>query len=88
MADSSKNKKADTANAEIKAGDPLFTLHHAQAETELAKNNGGLGPTTNVYVTNDEEENIDGSIAPIDSQGFTRGEEESGVIGSNAGDHK
>lgn len=88
MADSSKNKKADTAKTENQTGDPLFTLHHAQAEAELAKHNGGLGPTTNVYVTNDEEENIDEAIAPIDSQGFTRGEEEPGVIGSNAGDHK
>jgi hypothetical protein len=91
MADSSKNnknKKADTTNAEIKVGDPLFNLHHAQAEAELAKHNGGLGPTTNVYVTNEEEENIDEAIAPIDSQGFTRGEDEPNVIGSNAGDHK
>ncbi|MGY3088837.1 hypothetical protein ACVWYF_001877 [Hymenobacter sp. UYAg731] len=88
MADSSKNKKADNANAEIQTGDPLFNLHHAQAESELAKHNGGLGPTTNVYVTNDEEENIDEASAPIDSQGFTRGADEPGITGSNAGDHK
>lgn len=88
MADSSKNKKADTANTEIPTGDPLFTLHHAQAEAELAKHNGGLGPTTNIYVTNDEEENINEASAPIDSQGFTRGEDEAGSIGSNAGAHK
>ena len=81
-------KKSDGDKSEIKTGDPLFNLHHAQAEAELAKHNGGLGPTTNVYVTNDEEESIDESIAPRDSQGFTRGEEEPGVIGSNAGDHK
>ena len=88
MADSSKNKKADNAKPEIQTGDPLFTLHHAQAEAELAKHNGGLGPTTNVYVTNDEEEDIDKASAPIDSQGFTRGEDEPGIIGSSAGDHK
>ncbi|OGX88780.1 hypothetical protein BEN47_08535 [Hymenobacter lapidarius] len=87
MANSSKKSDADKKE-EIKTGDPLFTLHHAQAEAELAKNNGGLGPTTNVYVTDQEEENIDASIAPRDSQGFTRGEEEPGVIGSNAGGHK
>ena len=89
MADSTPKKKPATDSPEIKAGDPLFTLHHAQAEAELAKHNGGLGPTTNVYVTSEEEEeNIDESIAPIDSQGFTRGAEEPGIIGSNAGDHK
>ena len=81
-------KKSDADKEEIKTGDPLFTLHHAQAEAELAKHNGGLGPTTNVYVTNQEEENIDEAIAPRDSQGFTRGEDEPGVIGSNAGGHK
>ena len=82
-------KKPDAGKKEeIKTGDPLFTLHHAKAEVELAKHNGGLGPTTNVYTTNQEEENIHESIAPRDSQGFTRGEEEPGVIGSNAGGHK
>jgi hypothetical protein len=87
MANSPKKSDVDKKE-EIKTGDPLFTLHHAQAEAELAKKNGGLGPTTNVYVTDQEEENIDESIAPRDSQGFTRGEEEPGVIGSNAGGHK
>ena len=81
-------KKSDADKSEIKTGDPLFNLHHAQAEAELAKHNGGLGPTTNVYITSDEEESIDASIAPRDSQGFTRGEEEPGIIGSKAGDHK
>lgn len=81
-------KKSDADKSDIKTGDPLFNLHHAQAEAELAKHNGGLGPTTNVYITSDEEENIDASIAPRDSQGFTRGAEEPGVIGSNAGDHR
>jgi hypothetical protein len=68
-------------------GDPLFNLHHAQAEAELAKNTGGLGPTTNVYVSSEEEEDIDAATAPRDSQGFQRGENQSDTIGSSAGDH-
>ncbi|MET4074931.1 hypothetical protein [Hymenobacter sp. UYCo722] len=68
-------------------GDPLFTLHHAQAEAELAKTTGGLGPTTNEYVSSDEEANIDEAMAPRDSQGFVRGENDPDIIGSNAGDH-
>jgi len=71
-----------------KEGDPLFNLHHAQAEADLAEKNGGLGPTTNEYMTEDEQDNVDGSIAPRDSQGFIRGQEDSDVIGSNAGGHK
>ena len=69
-------------------GDPLLTLHFAQAEAALAEKNGGLGPTTNVYVTNEEEANIDEAMVPRDSQGFVRGEDNPDVIGSNAGGHK
>ncbi|MBC6610734.1 MULTISPECIES: hypothetical protein [Hymenobacter] len=82
-------KKNNQAKTDLpKEGDPLFNLHHAQAEAELAKKNGGLGPTTNEYMTEDEQDNVDASIAPRDSQGFVRGQDDSDVIGSNAGDHK
>ncbi|AIZ64510.1 hypothetical protein PK28_14030 [Hymenobacter sp. DG25B] len=77
-----QSKKPDTP----KPGDPLFNLKHAQAEAELAEKTGGLGPVTNVYLTTEEEDNID--EGPRDSQGFRRGETEPPVIGSNAGDHK
>ena len=68
-------------------GDPLFNLHHAEAEAELAKTTGGLGPTTNEYTTSDEEADTDAAIAPRDSQGFVRGENPANESGSNAGDH-
>jgi hypothetical protein len=84
MATNSK-KPADKAPA---LGDPLFNLHHAEAEAELAKTTGGLGPITNEYVSSDEEADIDEAIAPRDSQGFVRGENASNVSGSSAGDHK
>ena len=88
MATTPQKKNSENKAPEPQPGDPLFTLHHAQAEAALAEKNGGLGPTTNVYVTNEEEENIDEATAPRDSQGFRRGESDSDLIGSNAGDHK
>jgi hypothetical protein len=84
MATNSK-KPADKAPI---AGDPLFNLHHAEAEAELAKTTGGLGPTTNEYISSDEEAAIDEAIAPRDSQGFVRGENAANTVGSSAGDHK
>ena len=84
MATNSKNS-ADKAPT---TGDPLFNLHHAEAEAELAKTTGGLGPTTNEYVSSDEDADIDDATAPRDSQGFVRGENSSNVTGSSAGDHK
>lgn len=69
-------------------GDPLFNLHHAEAEAELAKTTGGLGPTTNEYVSSDEEAAIDDATAPRDSQGSIRGAAGANVTGSSAGDHK
>ena len=84
MATNSK-KPADKAPA---SGDPLFNLHHAEAEAELARTTGGLGPTTNEYVSSDEDADIDAATAPRDSQGFVRGENDADVTGSSAGDHK
>ena len=69
-------------------GDPLFNLHHAEAEAELAKTTGGLGPTTNEYVSSDEKADIDDAIAPRDSQGFVRGENSTNTTGSSASAHK
>ena len=69
-------------------GDPLFNLHHAEAEAELAKTTGGLGPTTNEDLSSDEEAAIDDATAPRDSQGSVRGASNTNATGSNAGDHK
>ena len=81
------NSKKPTEKAPT-VSDPLFNLHHAEAEAELAKTTGGLGPTTNEYVSSDEEADIDEAIAPRDSQGFVRGENSANATGSSAGDHK
>lgn len=78
--------KPQTKPATPKEGDPLFNLKHAEAEADLAKKNGGLGPTTNVYMTEDEESNIDDG--PRDSQGTRRGEQNPAREGSNAGTHQ
>lgn len=85
MAANSK-KTADKAPSPL-VGDPLFNLHHAQAEAELARTTGGLGPTTNEYISTDEEADIASATAPRDSQGFMRGENTTNILGSSAGDH-
>ena len=85
MAANSKKPPAKTITPQV--GDPLFNLHHAQAEAELARTTGGLGPVTNEYVSSDEETDIDNATAPRDSQGFMRGENATNIIGSSAGDH-
>ncbi|GAB3235761.1 hypothetical protein GCM10027346_25750 [Hymenobacter seoulensis] len=71
--------------AQPQEGDPLFNLKHAQAEMELAQKTGGLGPTSNVYITNDEDEALD--EGPRDKQGFRRGESSGPETGSTAGSH-
>ncbi|SNR40796.1 hypothetical protein [Hymenobacter mucosus] len=80
MAQQPKNQ-----NAQPQPGDPLFNLKHAQAESELAQQTGGLGPTTNVYTTNDEDEALD--EGPRDKQGTRRGESGTTETGSTAGRH-
>lgn len=80
MANQSKNQSAQN-----QPGDPLFNLKHAQAESELAQNTGGLGPITNVYVTNDEDEALD--EGPRDKQGNRRGANDGPEAGSTAGSH-
>ncbi|SDX92470.1 hypothetical protein SAMN04488069_104159 [Hymenobacter psychrophilus] len=77
------NKQPDKAPQE---GDPLFNLKHAEAESALVEKNGGLGPVTNVYMTEAEESDIDNG--PRDSQGTRRGEQNPSREGSNAGTHQ
>ncbi|UYZ63281.1 hypothetical protein [Hymenobacter weizhouensis] len=80
------NQEKKQAAAPQQTGDPLFNLKHAQAEAELAQQTGGLGPTTNVYITTDEEDAMDDG--PRDKQGHRRGEAEGPETGSTAGSHK
>lgn len=82
MANSQKN--TDTQNTNGNAGDPLFNLKHAQAESELQQQTGGLGPITNEYISTDEDQELD--EGPRDSQGLRRGESPD-VTGSTAGRH-
>ena len=69
------------------ADDSLLNLKFAQAEADLAAKNGGLGPTTNVYVTDEEDSEITQGEGPVDSQGQRRGETDPADQGSNAGSH-
>ncbi|MFD1468318.1 hypothetical protein ACFQ48_08785 [Hymenobacter caeli] len=69
------------------AADPLFNLKHAQAEADLAAKTNGLGPTTNEYVSSDEDDEIAGAEGPRDSQGQRRGENDEIVKGDAAGSH-
>ena len=82
MAQSPSNSKQDTNQNDH---DPLFNLKHAQAEADLVQNIQGLGPTTNEYVSTDEDTEID--EGPRDSQGQRRGETNSTDEGSTAGRH-
>jgi hypothetical protein len=82
MAQPNSKSKQNATNEEH---DPLFNLKHAEAEADLAKNTGGLGPVTNEYVTTDEDSEID--EGPRDSQGQRRGETDPTDEGSTAGRH-
>ncbi|GAA4375388.1 hypothetical protein [Hymenobacter koreensis] len=79
------NQKASNQNKEQQPSDPLFNLKHAQVEAELEKQTGGLGPTTNVYMSTDEDGELD--EGPRDSQGQRRGEPDQNITGSTAGKH-
>ncbi|MBT9391646.1 hypothetical protein KLP40_00610 [Hymenobacter sp. NST-14] len=80
MATQSKNPNNQPA-----PGDPLFNLKHAEAEAALSEKTGGLGPTTNVYTTSEEDAALD--EGPRDKQGFRRGESAGPNEGSTAGSH-
>ncbi|RAK65283.1 hypothetical protein [Hymenobacter edaphi] len=83
MANSQKNSANQNTNGT--SGDPLFNLKHAQAESELEQQTGGLGPLTNEYISTDEDAELD--EGPRDSQGLRRGESADNIIGSTAGKH-
>ena len=78
-------KSKPTQNSASNEHDPLFNLKHAQAEADLVQNIQGLGPTTNEYVSTDEDTEID--EGPRDSQGQRRGETNPTDEGSTAGRH-
>ncbi|KAA9338299.1 hypothetical protein F0P96_05525 [Hymenobacter busanensis] len=79
------NQKSTNQNTQ-QPGDPLFNLKHAQVEAELQQQTGGLGPTTNEYMSTDEDGELD--EGPRDSQGQRRGENDSAnITGSTAGKH-
>ncbi|RZK27484.1 MAG: hypothetical protein EOO57_22695 [Hymenobacter sp.] len=69
------------------ADDSLLNLKFAEAEADLAQKTGGLGPTTNVYVSSDEDDEITAAEGPVDSQGQRRGETNPTDEGSTAGSH-
>lgn len=83
MANQPKNQS--NQNQDPQPGDPLFNLKHAQAESELSSQTGGLGPTSNVYTSTDEDGELD--EGPRDKQGLRRGETPP-TDGSAAGSHK
>ena len=67
--------------------DSLLNLKFAQAEADLAAKTGGLGPTTNVYVSSDEDDEITAGEGPVDKQGQRRGVTDPTDEGSTAGSH-
>jgi hypothetical protein len=82
MAQDKKNTAPDAS-----ADDSLLNLKFAQAEADLAQKTGGLGPTTNEYVTSDEDDEITRAEGPVDSQGQRRGVTDPTDEGSTAGSH-
>ncbi len=69
------------------ADDSLLNLKFAQAEADLTQKTGGLGPTSNEYVTSDEDDEITAAEGPVDSQGQRRGVTDPTDAGSTAGAH-
>ncbi len=74
------NQKKNQSSAAPQPGDPLFTLHHAEAEAELARQNPvamttrGLSPNDSGLVSGATDADLtDGLNGPIDSQGQRRG---------------
>jgi len=82
MAQDQKKNTPDTS-----ADDSLLNLKFAQAEADLAQKTGGLGPTSNEYVSSDEDDEITQAEGPRDSQGQRRGETDPTDEGSTAGSH-
>ena len=82
MAKDEKKPTPDTST-----DDSLLNLKFAEAEADLAQKTGGLGPTTNVYVSSDEDDEITAAEGPVDSQGQRRGVTDPTDAGSAAGSH-
>ena len=80
-----KDEKKPTTD--VSADDSLLNLKFAEAEADLAQKTGGLGPTTNVYVSSDEDDEITAAEGPVDSQGQRRGVTDPTDEGSTAGSH-
>jgi hypothetical protein len=80
------NKKKDSQTPDNHT-DSLLNLKFAEAEADLSTRNGGLGPTSNEYVSDDENQEITAAEGPIDRQGQRRGETDPTDEGSTAGAH-
>ena len=80
-------QKKDSQKPEDLHADSLLNLKFAEAEADLSTHNGGLGPTSNVYVTTDEDQEITAGEGPVDSQGQRRGVTDPTDEGSTAGAH-
>jgi hypothetical protein len=73
-------------------GDPLFNLHHAEAEAELARQNPVAmttsGLSANESITTDTDDISDTATGPLDSQGQRRGQSlNTPNLGTTAGHH-
>lgn len=86
-----KKNQSDAAN---QPGDPLFNLHHAEAEAALQREDPtalttrGLSANESVSSADDEDADSDGTAGPLDSQGQRRGQPLSTPeMGSGAGHH-
>ncbi|MGI4834067.1 MAG: hypothetical protein ACRYFK_11460 [Janthinobacterium lividum] len=81
------HKKKDSPPTPDNHTDSLLNLKFAEAEADLATHTGGLGPTSNEYVSDDENQEITAGEGPVDRQGQRRGETDPTDEGSTAGSH-
>ena len=88
MPTSKKDSKTETPQP----GDPLFNLHHAEAEAALAAKNPvaltQLGLAANADATaapDDDDDDATATPGPLDSQGQRRGQPTDPAVGSTAG---
>lgn len=89
MPSQSKNQQP----AQQQPGDPLFNLHHAEAEAELARQNpvattqAGLSADDRLVV-GDDDLGDDAATGPVDRQGQRRGQQPTTPeTGTGAGHH-
>lgn len=88
------NQKKDQSSENVRLGDPLFNLHHAEAEAALARQNpvamtlSGLSPNDSGLVNTGHDDLTDGATGPVDRQGQRRGLPlTTPEMGSGAGHH-